>query len=446
MELGPIQWNVLVCRSGVYVLKDPKSPESTKSDSKFDSKSHLKFHRHLVEQIVMAVEEIFTQSRYADKVIERFMKTQRKWGSRDRRFFAESVYEIVRWWRYLGALAGFDPSLGDVKITHAQILRLWAAWCFETYGQIPDWEDFRDFDPRVLRERKAAITSVAVRESVPEWLYDYGKRELGEEWDDILRAMNQPAEVYLRANTLKNSRDELLKKLAAEEIVAAAVPGVDNGVKLVERANVFSTEAFKQGLFEVQDGASQMVAPLLQVEPGQRVIDACAGAGGKSLHLAALMQNKGKIISMDIHDWKLEDLKERARRNRVDIIETRVIDSTKVIKRLEASADRLLLDVPCSGLGTLRRNPDKKWKISVDEIQRLQVLQSELLAGYSKMVKPGGLMVYATCSMMPSENEAQVRKFLETNGSQWTLIREMNLLPNRDGFDGFYGALLKRNA
>jgi 16S rRNA (cytosine967-C5)-methyltransferase len=417
--------------------------DSTNADLNADPKSHLKFHRHLVEQIVMAVEEIFTQARYADKVIERFMKTQRKWGSRDRKFFAESVYEIVRWWRYLGALAGFDPSELQT-FNHAAILRLWAAWCFETYGQIPDWDDFKDFDPAVLAKRKSEISSVAVRESVPEWLYAYGKQEIGEEWDDILKALNRPAEVFLRANTLKGTREELIKKLVIEEIEAVAVPGVDDGVKLVERANVFSTEAFKQGLFEVQDGASQMVAPMLQVEPGHRVIDACAGAGGKSLHLAALMKNKGKIVSMDIHDWKLDDLKERARRNRVDIIETRVIDSTKVIKRLEASADRLLLDVPCSGLGTLRRNPDKKWKVSVEEIQRLQVLQAELLANYSKMVKPEGMMVYATCSMMPSENEAQVRKFLETNGTQWTLIREMNLLPNRDGFDGFYGALLKR--
>jgi 16S rRNA (cytosine967-C5)-methyltransferase len=393
----------------------------------------------------MAVEEIFTQSRYADKVIERFMKTQRKWGSRDRRFFAESVYEIVRWWRYLGALAGFDPT-DPQAFNHAAILRLWAAWCFDTYGQIPDWEDFKNFDKAALVARKAAITSVAVRESLPEWLYAYGQREIGEEWDEIVHALNVPAEVFLRANTLKVTRDELIAKLKAEgvEAVPIAAAGVDAGVKLVERKNVFTTEAFKQGLFEVQDAASQMVAPLLQVEPGQRVIDACAGAGGKSLHLAALMQNKGKVISMDIHDWKLDDLKERARRNRVDIIETRVIDSTKVIKRLEASADRLLLDVPCSGLGTLRRNPDKKWKISLEEIKRLHVLQSELLNNYCKMVKPGGMMVYATCSMMPSENEAQVRKFLEAHGAEWSLIREMNSMPHRDGFDGFYGALLKR--
>lgn len=391
----------------------------------------------------MAVEEIFTQSRYADKVIERFMKTQRKWGSRDRRFFAESVYEIVRWWRYLGALAGFDP-LDPQAFNHAAILRLWAAWCFDTYGQIPDWEDFKDFDKAALKQRKAAIDSVAVRESVPEWLYAYGKQEIGEEWDEILKSLNTPAEVFLRVNTLKGTREELIKKLRAEEVDAIAVPGVDSAVKLVERKNVFITECFKQGLFEVQDAASQMVAPLLEVEPGQRVIDACAGAGGKSLHLAALMQNKGKIVSMDIHDWKLDDLKERARRNRVDIIETRVIDSTKVVKRLESSADRLLLDVPCSGLGTLRRNPDKKWKISLEEIERMHVLQAELLNNYCKMVKPGGLMVYATCSMMPSENQGQVRKFLETHGSEWTLMREMNLMPHRDGFDGFYGAQLKR--
>lgn len=422
MEFGSIQWHFLICGSGIHILK---------------------FHRPIVEQIVLAVEEIFTQSRHADKVIEKFMKAQKKWGARDRRFFAESVYEIVRWWRYLGALAGFDPTQKST-VDKTDVLRLWTAWCFNTYNQIPDWPEFRDFDKEKFHKNKGSITSGAITQSVPDWLYEYGQKQFGTEWDEILESLNKPADVFLRANTLRCSRDQLIDYLKAENIEALAVSGLPDAVRLVERSNVFLTDAFKKGLFEVQDGASQMVAPLLRVEPTQRVVDACAGAGGKSLHLAALMKNKGKIISMDIHDWKLEDLKARARRNGVDIIETRVIDSTKTIKRLEATADRLLLDVPCSGLGVLRRNPDKKWKITLEEIERLQVLQLDLLKTYCKVVKPGGMMVYATCSVLPGENHHQIDKFLSTHGTDWKLIEQIHVFPHRQGFDGFYGALLER--
>jgi 16S rRNA (cytosine967-C5)-methyltransferase len=157
------------------------------------------------------------------------------------------------------------------------------------------------------------------------------------------------------------------------------------------------------------------------------------------------MRNKGKIIAMDVHDWKLQELKTRARRNGVDIVETRVIDSTKAVKRLAESADRVLLDVPCSGLGVLRRNPDAKWKLNREEITRLRTLQSEILGSYSQMVKKGGQLVYATCSVLPSENEKQVQAFLAAKGAQWNLVKELHLRPDRQGYDGFYAALLKRN-
>lgn len=345
----------------------------------------------------------------------------------------------------MGALAGFDPTTLQ-HLDKTSVLRIWAAWCYNTYHELPDWAELSDFDKEDFERNKRQITSGAVLESIPDWLYEYGQQELGEEWPAILKSLNQPAEVFLRANTLRGTREELIKSLKEEGIEATPVEGLPDAVRLSERRNVFLTETFKKGLFEVQDAASQMVAPLLRVEPGLRVVDACAGAGGKSLHLAALMKNKGKIVSMDIHDWKLEDLKARARRGGVDIIETRVIESTKVVKRLENSADRLLLDVPCSGLGVLRRNPDKKWKISLEEIERLQLLQYEILTNYAKIVKPDGLMVYATCSLLPGENQKQIEKFLLANANDWKLVEEIHVFPHRQGYDGFYGALLQRKA
>src|SRR6185369_699383 len=154
----------------------------------------------------------------------------------------------------------------------------------------------------------------------------------------------------------------------------------------------------QEGLFEIQDGASQQVAPMLDPKPGERVIDACAGGGGKTLHLAALMKNKGRIISMDVSEVKLKALRERCSRNGVDIAEVKVIESSKTIKRLEKNADRVLLDVPCSGLGVLRRNPDKKWKLKPEDFIELRKLQAEILESYSEMTKVGGRLVYATCS------------------------------------------------
>lgn len=265
------------------------------------------------------------------------------------------------------------------------------------------------------------------------------------EWPQIMKALNAPADVYLRTNTLRIDRESLIKELEKEDIITEKVHGLPEALRLIERKNVFVTQAFKNGYFEVQDAASQFIAPLLDVSAGLRVVDACAGAGGKALHLAALMKNKGKIISMDIHEWKLGELKKRAARNKVDIVETKVIESTKVIKRLEGSFDRVLLDVPCSGLGVIRRNPDTKWKLSQDEIERLIVLQREIITDYSKMCKNNGKMVYATCSILNQENEDQVKWFLSTEeGQKWQLVKEIRLWPHKDQFDGFYAALLER--
>ena len=202
------------------------------------------------------------------------------------------------------------------------------------------------------------------------------------------------------------------------------------------------TSAFKEGFFEVQDASSQKIAELLDVKEGMRVVDACAGAGGKTLHIAALMKNKGQIIALDIYEWKLAELKRRAKRAGAFNIEARFIEDNKVIKRLHSTADRLLIDAPCSGLGVLKRNPDSKWKIDEDFINRIKTEQENILQNYSKILKKGGKMVYATCSILPSENGEQVRKFLAEN-TEFALVKEENIMPS-DGYDGFYMALIER--
>lgn len=377
-------------------------------------------------------------------MLERILRTQKKWGARDRRFVAESTYEVVRWWRYLGVLAGFDPT--EIKITRDHVWQVWAAWCFKTYHELPEWKELKSFDQAGFEERRRKEYPVAITESIPQWLYDYGRAEIGDKWDGMLKALNQPAEVFLRVNTLRTNRDELVRKLQFENIHVVEVDSVPTALRLAERKNLATSEAFKQGLFEVQDAASQMVAPLLHAEPNTTVVDACAGGGGKTLHLAAIMKNRGRLVAMDIHEWKLTQLVQRAERNGVKMISTKVIHSPQVIEDLHGKADRLLLDVPCTGLGVLRRNPDTKWKLSLTEIQRLLGIQANILERYSLMVKPGGMMVYATCSVMPAENQQQVQAFLAKHGQDWKLAEEIHLEPSKQGFDGFYGARLERKA
>ncbi|MCX7977829.1 MAG: class I SAM-dependent methyltransferase [Bdellovibrionaceae bacterium] len=373
---------------------------------------------------------VFRDARHADKVIEWHFRNNRKWGARDRRFFAESVYESVRWWRRRWVEAGLPRDRWNCFADLTSDLA-WQVWSV-------DWE---------IRT-KSKVFSVSLSEaeshSVPDWLWDLFFQEFANKAGSILAALNKPAEVYIRANTLKISKDQLVERLK-QEGVEVQPEGPEHCLRLLERKNVFATKAFKEGLFEMQDISSQEIAPLLDPQPGERVVDACAGAGGKTLHIAALMGNRGKVIAMDIHRDKLSELRQRCRRNAVDIVEVRPIEGRKVIKRLYGSADRVLLDVPCSGLGVLRRNPDTKWKLSPQRIEELRQLQAQILSEYAPMVKSGGVLVYATCSCLPSENEEQVRKFLRENPN-WILEAELWRRPDRDPGDGFYGARLRRRS
>lgn len=393
--------------------------------------------------------DVFVEGYHADKVISRRFKTHPKWGARDRRVYAESVYDIVRNWRWFWHLSGLSEQEFGKKdsIDEDRLWIVWATYWVSRDYDLPAWEQFRSIVVNKIKQRVHRKVKPAIQYSMPDWLDQLGSKEFGEAaWVPIMAALSRPADVYLRVNTLKINVRNLRQKLAAEEIETDLVPELDAALKLSRRYNVFASKLFKDGYFEVQDWSSQHVAPFLQVESGMRVVDACAGAGGKSLHLATLMANKGKIISLDVHQWKLDELRKRASRNGADTIETRVIADKKVIKRLAGSADRVLLDVPCSGLGVLRRNPDTKWKLKQEELDRLVILQQEILEGYASMVKVGGKLVYATCSILPSENEKQVQKFLSKNSKNWELEEELKLLPNQIKGDGFYAARLKRIA
>jgi 16S rRNA (cytosine967-C5)-methyltransferase len=194
------------------------------------------------------------------------------------------------------------------------------------------------------------------------------------------------------------------------------------------------------GRVEIQDAGSQMIAPLMDAQPGEKIIDACSGAGGKALHLASLMGNKGRIYAMDVEERKLEELERRASRAGASCIQARLITETTPEDFAE-KADRLLIDAPCSGLGTLKRQPDLKWRLKPAQFERLYGLQRELLAKYSRMLRPGGRLVYATCSILPSENRQAVQHLINSEGG-FSMFEELEVSPAQFGFDGFYAAVL----
>ena len=402
----------------------------------------MRLHRNLVYTVIDSIRDIFNEGVYADKAVEKALKRDKRWGSRDRKFVAETIYEIVRWKRLYAEIA-------EVKepFDRNNLWRLFSVWCVLKGIALPDWNQIEPTPSRRIKGKFDELSKIRkFRESIPDWIDEVAVSELGEElWTKELAALNKQAEVILRTNTLNTTKEELQKELQDESIFTEFIPNHSDALRLVERANVFRTEVFKKGYFEVQDASSQLVAEYLDVAPGMKVIDTCAGAGGKTLHLASFMKNKGQIIAMDIYESKLKKLKIRARRNKVHNIDTRVIDSTKPIKKLYNKADRVLIDAPCSGIGVLRRNPDSKWKLQPEFLDNIKKVQQDILQKYSKMVKSGGKLVYATCSVLPSENQNQITEFLVSeSGKDFKLIKDNKVFAHTSGFDGFYMALLEK--
>ncbi|MBL4905378.1 MAG: methyltransferase domain-containing protein [Flavobacteriaceae bacterium] len=402
----------------------------------------MRLHRNLTYAVIDSLRDVFNEGAYAGKAVEKALKRDKRWGSRDRRFVAETIYEIVRWKRLYAEIAEVNEPFD-----RPNLWRLFSVWCVLKGIPLPDWTQIVPTPTRRIKGRFDELSKIRkFRESVPDWMDEIGLKELGEKiWTTELAALNTQADVILRVNTLKCTKENLQKELANEKIETEFVHNHPDALKLTERANVFKTDVFKKGYFEVQDASSQLVAAYLDAQPGMKVVDTCAGAGGKTLHLSALMENKGQIIAMDIYESKLKKLKVRAKRNGAHNIDLRVIDSTKPIKKLHEKADRVLIDAPCSGLGVLRRNPDSKWKLQPEFIENIKKIQQEVLQQYSTMVKPGGKMVYATCSVLPSENQEQVDNFLASDsGKNFTFVSDQKILASISGFDGFYMALLEK--
>jgi len=390
--------------------------------------------------VIKVLDGTFNQNFYADKTIEKILKSDKRWGSRDRGFIAETSYEIIRWKRLYSQI-----SETKSPYKYGELWKMFSVWAVLKGIQLPNWKEFENTPTRRIKGKFDSLVKIRkFRESIPDWLDRTGCDELGENrWTSELSALNEKANVIIRANSLKTNVNDLKKELQKEDIQVEKINGFPEALKLRERKNLFKTKAFQNGYFELQDASSQLVAPFLKAEKGMKICDVCAGAGGKTLHLSAITENKGQIIAMDIFKNKLFELKRRAKRNNAFNIETRLIENNKSIKRLHGKIDRLLIDAPCSGLGVLRRNPDSKWKLSQNFLDKIKDTQQEILKRYSPMLKENGKLVYATCSILPSENELQIKRFLKTEqGKKFKVEDEKKISPAQSGFDGFYMARL----
>lgn len=392
-------------------------------------------YKNLVKTTAAGLKRVFSEGQHAEQVLEKLLGSDKRLGARDRRFIAETFYDLVRFWRHLEILEqrqpGTDPEDYFIKV---------CLWLVHKGHDLLEWPECSDWNPEELSKPITGLGKLEV--SVPDWLWETGMEELGSRWPAEISALNEPAPIYLRANSLKTNPEELIAVLSGEGIEVSAVADHPEALLLHGRTNVIRLGSFRKGLYEVQDAASQCIAPFLQAEPGQLVIDACAGAGGKSLHLAALMKDQGKIVAMDVEGWKLEEVKKRATRGGVKCIITEFIRGNKTLKFWDGKADRLLLDAPCSGLGVLRRHPDTKWKLTEEALEDVKDTQADILDRYCRMVKKGGKMVYATCSLMPGENEEQVENFLAEH-PEFELEEQHRTWPS-EGWDGFFMARFLR--
>ena len=409
--------------------------------------------------------------RPADQVAAAYFKNRRYIGSKDRRWIAESV------WRVLRRKARLDWLLASVDVSPIDARARVLADLVVENGEMPDAEMFQGphaatppdaIDRRMMdRLHKQSLfhrdMPAWVKGEYPQWLEEKLTQVFGDDFPREMGAMRDEAPMDLRVNTLKSTRDQAIAALRSEGIAAVPTPHSPIGIRLSRRVALVQVQAWRNGLVEVQDEGSQLVALLADVKPSMAVVDYCAGAGGKTLALAAAMQNSGRLIACDVAEWRVDRAQERLRRAGVHNVTRRVIsgESDKWIKRSAGAFDRVLVDAPCSGTGTWRRNPDAKWYFSPEDLAEIVVSQTTILKSAARLVKPGGRLIYATCSLMHEENEAQVENFLANNPNYrpipvaevWAANSTtpcpvsgpwLRLSPLAHGTDGFFCAVMER--
>jgi len=374
-----------------------------------------------IQACIELLDQITETGYPADRCMAAYFKQRRYIGSKDKAAISEHLYTVLRnklSYQYLLQ----QKNLGS----HSRLL---AAVMLHVKGeQISDYFNGEHYSPVVLRDDQIdAFASLDpelintaplhVRLNVPEWLAVHLQKALGDRFEIEMQAINQQATTDIRVNTLKSSSSAVIEALETVGYEVSATSLSPWGMRFNKRVSLFGLDAFKKGWFEIQDEGSQLLALLSGVKAGDKVVDFCAGAGGKTLAMAAMMQNKGVIYASDVHTKRLEQLNKRAKRAAVHNVRVHTLSSEhdKWVKKHKEMADLVLIDAPCSGTGTWRRSPDARWNIQPDNLANLVELQQSILQSAMRLVKPGGRLIYATCSLLNCENEGQIERFLENN-------------------------------
>ena len=415
--------------------------------------------RALFIQATQALGAVLGFEHPADAVLSRHFREHRELGHRDRAFIAEAVYGVLRRLRWLRRVAGEGATPRELLLAWFARGEGWPLRAFEGLASATE----RDWITTVKRAGPGEGT-LAERADLPDWLVE---RLLGQ-YDEagvleLAHGLNRPAPLDLRVNVLKTDRDAVLARLAADGIAAAPGRLSPQAIRLAGKPALQKHPLFLDGSVEVQDEGSQLLGLLVQPKRGEMVVDFCAGAGGKTLQLGAMMRSTGRLYALDVAEKRLAKLKPRMARAGLSNVHPVLIahERDAKLKRMAGKADRVLVDAPCSGLGTLRRNPDLKWRQSPAAVAEMVAKQGAILEAAARLVRPGGRLVYATCSLLAEENDGVVDRFLAAHPQFRPLSVEalldkqavklatgerLHLLPHRHDTDGFFAVVMERSA
>jgi 16S rRNA (cytosine967-C5)-methyltransferase len=411
----------------------------------------------------------------ADDIVADYFRRHRFAGAKDRQAISRHIYGVLRQRGAIDYWLARNNCVPDARHRLLVELVLFEEWSLDQIARACDGDRFRPVQLGVGETR--LIEALAeqppypkdmppeARGNFPAWLSPSLERAFGNSLNREMTAMQDEAGLDLRVNLLKAEREAVYVALMKQGIELAHTKLSPIGLRLFERVPLGTLELFKSGAIEVQDEGSQIAALLADARPGMRVCDFCAGAGGKTLAMAASMNNRGHLVAADIAERRLERATQRLRRAGASIVQRQALTSArdKWVKRHAAGFDRVFVDAPCTGTGTWRRNPDAKWRLKPEDVAELPVLQAEILDSAQRLVKPGGRLIYATCSVLMEEDEDQVAKFLETH-ADFTLLPigdvwadtiggdcpargdTLRLSPARHSTDGFFVAVFERKA
>lgn len=422
---------------------------------------------NLLRQAAMLLTNLLDFNSPADAKLGEFFRNHRELGTKDRAFVAESVYGVLRRLRYLSVVAANDADDPD------DARKLILAWLLRVQGKsLRELDDILNEQQKewavAIKAKSTENLPLAVQADVRDWFWEKLVQQYGEtEALTICRSMFEQASLDLRVNTIKANRDEVLAKMQAENTVKdnviAPTPYSPIGIRMGAKLNISRHVLFTEGKIEVQDEGSQLLTYLVSPKRGMMIADFCAGAGGKTLAIGALMKNTGRLYAFDVSEKRLNNLGQRLKRSGLSNLHAQVISSEQdpKLKRLNGKFDRVLVDAPCSGLGTLRRNPDLKWRQTEQDVLELTQKQTAILARAAKLTKAGGRLIYATCSLLQDENEAIVEAFMQAN-PDFSLVPAneilahhhialdtgpyLKLLPHLHGTDGFFAAVFEKTS